>query len=115
MTQKGNPKAVFIVEDDEGMREAIEELLGVAGFRTVGYGSAEAYLNEAVRENPLCVISKGPRSARFLISMVPGMKCRYASATRASASSSTRASRTPISRGARRTSRCGSIDRAAVT
>jgi FixJ family two-component response regulator len=57
MAQRGNLKAVFIVEDDEGMREAIEQLLSVAGFRTVVYGSAEAYLNEAVTENPLCVIS----------------------------------------------------------
>jgi FixJ family two-component response regulator len=57
MTQKGNPRAVFIVEDDEGMREAIEELLSVAGFRSVGYGSAEAYLKEAAAESPLCVIS----------------------------------------------------------
>jgi FixJ family two-component response regulator len=57
MAQRGNPKAVFIVEDDEGMREAIEQLLGLAGFRTVVYGSAEAYLTEAAAESPLCVIS----------------------------------------------------------
>jgi FixJ family two-component response regulator len=57
MTQKGNPRAVYVVEDDEGMREAIEELLSVAGFRTVVYGSAEAYLNQASAESPLCVIS----------------------------------------------------------
>jgi FixJ family two-component response regulator len=57
MTQRGSPKAVYIVEDDESMREAIEQLLGVAGFRTVVYGSAEALLDEAVREIPLCVIS----------------------------------------------------------
>lgn len=57
MVQKGSPKPVFIVEDDEGMREAIEHLLSIAGFRTVAYGSAEALLNEKATERPLCVIS----------------------------------------------------------
>jgi FixJ family two-component response regulator len=57
MEQRSNPKAVFIVEDDEGMREAIEQLLSVAGFKTAVFGSAEALLNEAVTESPLCVIS----------------------------------------------------------
>jgi FixJ family two-component response regulator len=57
MAQSGSPKAVFIVEDDESMREAIQHLLCVAGFRTAVYGSAEALLNEAAAESPLCVIS----------------------------------------------------------
>lgn len=57
MAQRGGPKAVFIVEDDESMREAIEQLLCVAGFRTVVYESAEAMLGEAATEIPLCVIS----------------------------------------------------------
>jgi FixJ family two-component response regulator len=57
MVRRGNPKAVFIVEDDEGMREALDHLLCVAGFRTVVYGSAEALLNEVDTERPLCVIS----------------------------------------------------------
>jgi DNA-binding NtrC family response regulator len=39
MALRGSPKAVFIVEDDESMREAIAHLLCVAGFRTVVYGS----------------------------------------------------------------------------
>jgi FixJ family two-component response regulator len=57
MARKGNPKAVFVVEDDESMRDAIEQLLSVAGFRTVVYGSAEALLDEVAAETPLCVIS----------------------------------------------------------
>jgi FixJ family two-component response regulator len=57
MVQRGSPQAVFIVEDDEGMREAIEHLLCIAGFRTVAYGSAEALLDEVAAERPLCVIS----------------------------------------------------------
>jgi FixJ family two-component response regulator len=57
MVQRGNPKAIFIVEDDEGMREAIEQLLSVAGFKTAAYGSAEALLDEVATQSPLCVIS----------------------------------------------------------
>jgi FixJ family two-component response regulator len=57
MAQRGNSKAIFIVEDDESMREALELLLCVAGFRTKAYESAEALLNEVAAESPLCVIS----------------------------------------------------------
>jgi FixJ family two-component response regulator len=57
MAQRGSPKAVFIVEDDESMREAIEHLLCVAGFRTKAYGSAEALLDGVAAESPLCVVS----------------------------------------------------------
>jgi DNA-binding response OmpR family regulator len=57
MAKTGSPQTVLIVEDDESMREAIEHLLSVAGFRTVGYESAEALLGEVATENPLCVIS----------------------------------------------------------
>jgi FixJ family two-component response regulator len=57
MTRRVNAKAVFVVEDDDGMREAIEQLLCVAGFRTLAYSSAEAMLDEVAAESPLCVIS----------------------------------------------------------
>jgi FixJ family two-component response regulator len=57
MAKRDSTQAVVIVEDDESMREAIEHLLCVAGFRTLGYGSAEALLSEVATENPLCVVS----------------------------------------------------------
>jgi FixJ family two-component response regulator len=57
MAKRGSTQAVVIVEDDESMREAIEQLLCVAGFRTVGYESAEALLSAVATENPLCVVS----------------------------------------------------------
>jgi FixJ family two-component response regulator len=57
MAKRGSPQAIAIVEDDESMREAIEHLLGVAGFRTVVYESAEALLGEEASENPLCIVS----------------------------------------------------------
>jgi FixJ family two-component response regulator len=57
MPRMGDPKVILVVEDDDSMREAIENLLGVAGFSTVGYESAETMLAEDTCERPLCVIS----------------------------------------------------------
>jgi FixJ family two-component response regulator len=34
MPRMGDPNVVLVVEDDDSMREAIESLLGVAGFST---------------------------------------------------------------------------------
>jgi two-component system response regulator FixJ len=48
---------VLVVEDDEGMREAIESLLGAAGFKTAGYASAEALLGAAALEGVRCIVS----------------------------------------------------------
>ena len=57
MPRMGDPKVVLVVEDDDGMREAIEILLGVAGFSTAAYESAETMLAEDTCERPLCIIS----------------------------------------------------------
>jgi two-component system, LuxR family, response regulator FixJ len=57
MTNWGAPRVVLVVEDDDSMRESIEELLGIAGFRTVVYGSAEAMLAEEAPRCPLCIVS----------------------------------------------------------
>jgi FixJ family two-component response regulator len=57
MPRMGDPKVILVVEDDDGMREAIENLLGVAGFSTVVYESAEAMLAEDTSERALCVVS----------------------------------------------------------
>jgi FixJ family two-component response regulator len=57
MPRIGDPKVILVVEDDDSMREAIEILLGAAGFSTIVYGSAEAMLDEDTCERPLCVIS----------------------------------------------------------
>jgi FixJ family two-component response regulator len=48
---------VLVVEDDDGMREAIDTLLSLSGYRTMLFGSAEAMLAEDPIERPLCVIS----------------------------------------------------------
>jgi FixJ family two-component response regulator len=51
------PDTVLVVEDDDSMRAAIDNLLSLSGYRTLLFGSAEAMLAEATGERPLCVIS----------------------------------------------------------
>ncbi len=48
---------VLVVEDDASMREAIERLLGAAGFEAVAYASAEALLEGGGARDAACVIS----------------------------------------------------------
>ena len=48
---------VLVVEDDASMREAIERLLGLAGFEPLAYGSAEALLAAGPAEDAACVVS----------------------------------------------------------
>jgi FixJ family two-component response regulator len=50
-------RRVLVVDDDEGMREAIESLLDEAGFETTVYESAEALLAADGIEGAACVIS----------------------------------------------------------
>lgn len=48
---------IIVVEDDEGMREAIESLLGAAGFATTSYASAEALLAAGALDGVRCIVS----------------------------------------------------------
>jgi FixJ family two-component response regulator len=48
---------VLVVEDDEGMREAIETLLDAAGYGCTAYPSAEALLAGACVDGALCLIT----------------------------------------------------------
>jgi FixJ family two-component response regulator len=47
---------VLVIDDDESMREAIERLLGAAGFEPVAYASAEAVLASGAGSEAVCVI-----------------------------------------------------------
>jgi FixJ family two-component response regulator len=53
----GKRSTVLVVEDDDSMREAIDTLLTLSGYRTLLFESAEAMLAEDAIEPPLCVIS----------------------------------------------------------
>ena len=57
MTHNGG--RVILIEDDEGMREAVESLLAAAGYTPTAYASAEALLATATATVPdaCCVIS----------------------------------------------------------
>jgi FixJ family two-component response regulator len=57
MAGKDGSSVILVVEDDDGMREAIENLLDVAGFETILYASAEAMLADDADERQLCVIA----------------------------------------------------------
>lgn len=53
----GSGGRILVVDDDEGMREALKNLLDAAGFETATFPSAEALLCEGVIDGALCVIS----------------------------------------------------------
>lgn len=46
-----------MIEDDEGMREAIESLLGAAGIATSVFASAEALLAAGALTDVRCIVS----------------------------------------------------------
>jgi len=48
---------VIVVDDDEGMREAIETLLEVGGFETASFASAEALLASDAIDGARCIVS----------------------------------------------------------
>ena len=52
----GPGSKVLVVEDDEGMREAIESLLGAAGIESAAYASAEALLAGGALDRATCII-----------------------------------------------------------
>ena len=53
----GSQFKVLVVEDDEGMREAIESLLDAAGIVSASYASAEALLDSGAIGSAACVIT----------------------------------------------------------
>jgi FixJ family two-component response regulator len=47
---------IAIVDDDEPLREALCSVMKAAGFSTNTFGSAEEFLNSAIRQNTACLI-----------------------------------------------------------
>jgi FixJ family two-component response regulator len=54
MTATG--QRIVIVEDDPGMSQAVERLLGAAGYGSVTFASAEALLDVAPVDNTCCYV-----------------------------------------------------------
>jgi len=47
---------VAVVDDDAAMKQAIERLLNAAGFRTIGFASAEALLSSEAFATLACLV-----------------------------------------------------------
>ena len=54
MARRGG--TVAVIEDDEGMREAMESLLVAAGFDTAVYASAEEFLKRGPLDHASCIV-----------------------------------------------------------
>src|SRR5262245_46693141 len=52
----GPKGAVAVVEDDTGMREALQRVLRIAGFEARGYASAEEFLGTTPCPNLRCLV-----------------------------------------------------------
>jgi FixJ family two-component response regulator len=47
---------VFIIDDDEGVRDSIEDLLGSVGLRSKSYATAEEFLRRERPDGPGCLV-----------------------------------------------------------
>lgn len=50
------PATVFVVDDEENMRNALTRLLRLAGYAAEAYGSAQAFFDTYRRERPGCLL-----------------------------------------------------------
>jgi FixJ family two-component response regulator len=56
MAIQENTKVVAIVDDDESVRNALQGLMKVAGYRSIAFVSAEDFLNSGEQEHTACLI-----------------------------------------------------------
>lgn len=57
MASQENTKVVAIVDDDESIRNALQGLMKVAGYRALAFASAEDFLNSGEQERTACLIA----------------------------------------------------------
>src|SRR5216117_1652925 len=53
---KTNDHLVFVVDDDERIREALGDLLESHGMRAIAFGSAREYLDASKPDLPACLV-----------------------------------------------------------
>ena len=49
-------KVVAIIDDDDGMRDGLANLLAAAGYLTEAYGSGEAFIGAAMKSEAGCLV-----------------------------------------------------------
>ncbi len=57
MASQKNTKVVAIVDDDESIRNALQSLMKVAGYRAMAFASAEDFLNSGEKQHIGCLIA----------------------------------------------------------
>jgi FixJ family two-component response regulator len=68
--------AVAVVDDDEGVREALRFLLEAAGFVVHSYRSAQAFLPEAEQRRWRCLVVDQHMPAVTGLELVARLRCR---------------------------------------
>jgi FixJ family two-component response regulator len=49
-------KVIAVIDDDEVMLEALEQLISALGYETELYASAEAFINAATKSEAVCLV-----------------------------------------------------------
>jgi FixJ family two-component response regulator len=57
MATRGNTKLVAIVDDDDSMRTAVQDLLDAVGLAAQGFASAEDFLRSGSQHGTACLIA----------------------------------------------------------
>lgn len=70
---------VVVIEDDDSMRKALLRLLVAAGFGTVGYASAEAFLHAEPDPGADCVVCDQNLPAMSGLELLDTLRARHAS------------------------------------
>ena len=47
---------VFVVDDDEGMRQSLKNLIGSVGLRVEAFASAQEFLRSKLTDVPGCLV-----------------------------------------------------------
>lgn len=74
----GDGRRILVIDDDDGMREAIESLLDAAGFETTVYASAEALLAGGAIDGAICIVSDLKLPAMSGLELISALHARGA-------------------------------------
>jgi len=69
---------VLVIEDDEGMREAIESLLNAAGYATTAYASAEELMAAGTPDDARGIVSDVRLPAMSGLDLISELRARGA-------------------------------------